>query len=384
MNVVTPGGRDPLSVILKLVGETCNINCYYCFEKRKPYESAERLTPELLRTFLSRCGDRPLAVELHGGEPLLLGKEAMRGILRELGRYPGRVQVRMQTNGTLLDDEWLDLLDGSEGCRVEIGISLDGDRDANAFRVDYADRGTGDRVERALRLMGERGRRTGVIAVVTKRSLGRAAELLDHFASFDAVEAVNLAPCFDLAVIPKRLPPGNRASLLALNPAGAAMPGWAVTPAEYATFVCEAYDHWREAGLYTKFIVDPLFSIIRKLGGHEPSSCHFTEMKCAYVLTLYPDGRLGSCDELPMPTALHGNVETVDLDAALALQTARALESGMARLLARCSDCAYQSSCGGGCIATRLRYENTPLEEQYCAYRMTVIDHVAASLPCPA
>lgn len=64
-----------LSVILKLPGEVCNINCVYCYEKRRPYENNKFMNPNDVTKFLNLFNGRPLSIELHGGEPLILGKK---------------------------------------------------------------------------------------------------------------------------------------------------------------------------------------------------------------------------------------------------------------------------------------------------------------------
>src|SRR4051794_28690298 len=115
-----PERRDALSVILKLPGEVCNINCVYCYEKRKPYQDASFLEGTTLRRFLELCGDRPLSLELHGGEPLVVGERRMRDILAAIREYPGVTRVALQTNGLLLSDAWLRLL-AEEWPDIEIG-----------------------------------------------------------------------------------------------------------------------------------------------------------------------------------------------------------------------------------------------------------------------
>src|SRR5262249_806540 len=150
-----------------------NINCHYCYERRKPYLRATTLQPEIVARFLALCGARPLRVVLHGGEPLLIGRDRLTLLMRELRGYRGPLRLALQTNGTLLDEAWLDHLDW-EWPELEIAISLDGDVTANAHRVDFADRPIHARVARALNLLGKRQRHVGAIAVVTRRSLDRA------------------------------------------------------------------------------------------------------------------------------------------------------------------------------------------------------------------
>jgi len=383
MEMSYPATDDPLLLILKLPGETCNINCYYCFEKRKPYPSAQTIEPPTLRRALQSLGNRSLDVQLHGGEPLLLGRERIRALLAELRAYPGRLQLYLQTNGTTLTEEWFDFFD-AEWPEIEIGISLDGDAAANAHRVDYRDRPTHAQVEHALGIAAARDRKVGLIAVATRQSLGRAREILSYFASLPAVRNVNFSPCLDYSVKTKEFPRGNRKSLMVLNPDGQGMPGWATTPLEYADFLIDLFNAWRDTGAYQRFIVEPLFSLLRTIQGQSTRFCHFSEKKCAHVLTLYPDGRIGSCDELRMPDALLTHVSMLGERADIAaLQHNSALRPGMDALLERCSKCDYQTTCRGGCLATRLSYQGTAYEEEYCHYRIRVIDYLAAAIGAP-
>ncbi|MGH8974067.1 MAG: radical SAM protein [Acidimicrobiia bacterium] len=380
MALKIPTGGEPLSIILKLPGETCNINCHYCYEKRKPYPGARFLEPDVLRALLAAAGERPLALELHGGEPLLLGPRRLGALMEEVRRYPGPVKVSIQTNGTLLSDEWLDFFD-AQWPAIEIGVSLDGDPMANGHRVDYRDRPTAAEVESALARLARRGRRVGVISVVTRASLGRAATIVSHFTGFPAVKQVKFAPCLDFNVRTKTMPPGNRKTLLLLNATGEGMPGWATTPLEYSRFLIEAFDAWVETGAYRHFLIEPLTSVIRTLAGKSSSFCHFSESKCAHVLTLYPDGRIGSCDELPMPRAELSHVTALrSLDEVVDLRTNLELRHDLDRLLEKCEACSYRPTCGGGCLATRLRYLGTQYDDEYCAYRMQLIDHVRSAL----
>jgi radical SAM protein with 4Fe4S-binding SPASM domain len=375
-----PKSDDPLEVILKVTGETCNINCNYCYEKRKPYDNATFLTPEHLRSFLDTLGSRPLLIGLHGGEPLLIGVERMRALLREFQRYPARVEMSIQTNATLLTREWLDLF-AEEWPEISIGVSLDGPPGLNRFRVDYQDRDTYSPVERALRLLEEYSWKVGLLCVVTRLALGHEAELLKYFAQFPVLRAVNFLPCLDYNVKTKKFPTANRDALVVLNGTGEGRPGWATEPLEYADFLIRAFDHWREGEYFKQFALEPPVSIIRVLAGKPPFNCHFTEQKCAFVLTVYPDGRVGSCDELSMPDSYLGQLGSFgSIDEILYMQRNQQLPERLQRLLDKCAGCDFRLTCGGGCLATRLRYSETPFDDQYCDYRMKVVSHVAAQV----
>lgn len=369
-----PDAGEALSVILKLYGDACNIDCTYCYEKRKPYDRAQVITPELLRAFLDRCGGRPLAVELHGGEPLLVGRARMEGLVAELKRYPALVRTSIQTNGTLLDEEWIAFF-REQLPEIEIGVSLDGDAQGNAHRVDYRGAPTHPQVEAALARLARGDAQVGLISVVTRGILGRAAETLRYFRRFPAVRYVKFAPCLDFNVArPRR----SARRLPVLAAAAGGIPNWATTPDEYASFVIEAYEAWKEEGHYGSYVLEPVGSIIRTLTGGETPFCHFSSKKCAFVLTLYPDGRLGSCDEFSMPDAELAHVHAIgSIDEVLGFATKPAMLHDLERMLAKCDGCAYRATCRGGCLATRRRYLDTDYDDAYCDYRARVIDHVA-------
>lgn len=381
MDLRFPAPGETLLTILKLVGETCNINCHYCYERRKPYEQALRLSPATLRRFLAKCGDRPLAIELHGGEPLLLPRSRMAELFRVLREHPAPVSLGMQTNGTLLDESWLDFFD-EQWPGIEIGVSLDGDEEGNAHRVDFADRPVHHRITAALDLLGRRGRDVGVIAVVTRRMLGRAPQVLDGIARFPCVRAVKMSPCFDYNVVSKQYRTANRHSLAVLNPDGLGVPGWAVTPTEYTEFATQTYDVWRERGLYRRFTMEPFISVIRALAGKPNSFESYSDRKTPYVVTLYPDGRIGTSDELPLPDGLLGHLnDRRSVDEMISFAHRPKLRDDLARVLDACSGCSHLNTCRGGMLGERLRYEGSPLADEYCDARRRLIDHVAATLP---
>lgn len=294
--------KSAVSVILKLRGETYDIDCLYCYEKRRQAPGGARIDAAQVRQLAELFRGRPLAVELHGGEPLTAGHEHVEAVLRELAAQPSVVRVSMQTNGVLLDERWLELFDEVYPS-LQIGISLDGDAQGNAWRVGYDGEAVYPRVAAALRLLADRGRTAGVIAAVTPAVLGRAEAVLDHLSGFAAVNAVSFVPCFDASVQQptaaqgKRVPVSRLLQRQAVNGPGG--PAWATTPAEYAEFVLAATIHWISAGHFSRLKLEPAVSTIRRLRGLDTAFCHFTNMKCDHVFTLYPDGRLGSCDELP-------------------------------------------------------------------------------------
>ncbi|MFD5469621.1 radical SAM protein [Streptomyces sp. NPDC127105] len=377
-----------VSVILKLRGDTCDIDCLYCYEKRKEAPGGARIDAGQVHRLAMLFRGRPLAVELHGGEPLTAGRDHIADVLRELAAQPNVVRVALQTNGVLLDEQWLNLFD-SLYPRLQIGISLDGDARGNAWRVGYDGKPVYPRVTDALRLLGSRGRKVGVIAAVTPAVLGRAEAVLDHLVSFEAVNAVSFVPCFDTAIrrptaaTGRRVPASRLLQQAAVSDADG--PGWAIRPHEYAEFVLTATAHWISTGHFGRVKLEPAVSTIRRLRGLGSGFCHFSDMKCDHVFTLYPDGRLGSCDELPWPQARLALLDesAAESDVVKAQRGSNLLNQGKA-LMEKCVACDYRSTCAGGCVATRWRYDLAGDQDAYCDYRMRVIDGIAALFAQPA
>ncbi|WP_067854036.1 radical SAM/SPASM domain-containing protein [Nocardia shimofusensis] len=376
-----------VSVIVKLRGETCDIDCVFCYEKRKESPGGARVEVADIARLTDIFGDRPLVIELHGGEPLTAGKRYVREVLTTLATLPTVVRVTMQTNAVRLDDEWLDLFDEAYP-GLHLGVSLDGDPQGNAWRIGYDGSPTYDRVAAALRLLADRGRKVGIITVVTPRVLGRAAAVLEHLAGFSAVNAVSFVPCFDsgvraaTAVSTSRTPVSRTVQQNGISANG---PAWAITGDEYAAFVLDAASHWVRSGLSARIKLEPVVSTIRTLKGLDTGFCHFSNLKCDHVFTLYPDAGIGSCDELPWPAARLGRVSDFpgENEIATAQRALPLLVEGRT-VTTKCETCRYRQTCGGGCIATRLRSIRAVGDDQdYCRYRMRLVDGVAALITQP-
>ncbi len=382
------GPDTAVSVILKLRGETCDIDCLYCYEKRKEKPGGARIAPGDIGRLAQLFRQRPLAIELHGGEPLTLGKPAMREILLALAAQPKVCRVSMQTNGIQLDDEWLDIF-AELVPDLYLGISLDGDAEGNNWRVGYDGQPTHGHVERALELLARRAKKVGIISAVTPLIVDRPAAIIDYFANFAAVNAISFVPVFDAGVrqataVPSaRIPASRMLQQASIQSTGGA--DWATTPAEYAEFVLRATHRWIERGHFRLIKLEPAVSTIRRLKGQGTSFCHFSDLKCDHVFTLYPKDRLGSCDELPWPQAALIPLGTAHDEAALVQAQKRSPLLAKGRLLmSKCSSCSYQQTCGGGCVATRLRAEGTDSDAEYCDYRMRLIDGIAGLLASPS
>lgn len=226
-------------IILK-VAQQCNLNCTYCYVYNRGDESWKTrpriISEQVLNKLAERINEharrhalRSFTIELHGGEPLLLGKRRMQALLDLLRSKVDSTKLRftLQTNGLLLNTEWIDLLARNE---VTIGISLDGPpRHADRFRVR---RNGGGSTQALLDIIGRLRSEgdtfekvcSGYLCVVHPDMDG--CELVDWFVD-------NGCKDFDFL-----LPQGNH-----INPPQ----GWCgVSP--YREFLLSAFERWYSMG----------------------------------------------------------------------------------------------------------------------------------------
>ncbi|MDA0207728.1 MAG: radical SAM protein [Acidobacteria bacterium] len=159
------------TLVIKAV-RACNLRCPYCYYINEDTQAygitlSDTLIHRLYQTYGDYASGREDAVNLiwHGGEPLILGRRRFQEILDAQAPYFGDAQVRnvVQTNGTLIDAEWVDFFHDNS---VGVGISLDGVRDTHdAMRFDSHDRGTFDRIVEAINLLERSGIGVGVLCV---------------------------------------------------------------------------------------------------------------------------------------------------------------------------------------------------------------------------
>ncbi len=183
-----PDHLTTLHVVLKTV-ERCNIACSYCYFFDENDGSWRQHTPsislstidQLIKFLVEGLRDLPniasVRISFHGGEPTMQKKAAFDEMctrLRASLTPVTELELAMQSNGVLLDEEWVELLLKHE---VACSISLDGPPECNdSVRPDHRGRGTHMRAVRGLRLLQQ----------ATTRGLARPSIICVVNPNFDA------------------------------------------------------------------------------------------------------------------------------------------------------------------------------------------------------
>lgn len=343
-----------LKLIVKAPGNLCNINCTYCFEKKKSID--EGIVTDILLDEVIKKTKLPLAVVFHGGEPLLIGKEKFKKLLNIIKKhYPKKVvAVGIQTNGILLDDEWCNLLFNEYNeLNIEIAISLDGNRKMNGLRVNYNGTQTFDDVIKSYSLLNKYGKKAGSLSVISKKSLNMYNDYITFIKTIKNLRFVKLNALFNVD-------DGGRLSKES------------IMPSEFAEFIIRTAEGYLHEHLYKDIAMEPFLSIIQRLKGKRSRYCNYNENKCFNYITLYPDGTIGPCDCHSINLCNMGNVREVDETIENAVKSKINEKDDdyvnlINNFLDECNDCDIKDFCNAGCLAQRIYFNNNKnLLEDYC------------------
>lgn len=134
----------PLSIMIKPASSLCNLRCRYCFyhnvsEIREVSSfgvMTENTADNIIKKALSFANGESVAFAFQGGEPLIAGLQYFKHFVKKVkeeNRLNSRIYLSIQTNGTLVTDEWAQFFHDNG---FLVGLSLDGDFKNNKFRVD--------------------------------------------------------------------------------------------------------------------------------------------------------------------------------------------------------------------------------------------------------
>src|SRR5271167_1083359 len=143
-------------VLAKPTGPICNLDCEYCFFLSKEmlypgdrFRMSDQLLDAYIRQLLEAQPEGEVNVAWQGGEPTLMGLDFFKRAIVYVVKYqkPGqRILHTMQTNGTLLNDEWCAFF---KEHNFLIGLSVDGPKQMHdAYRVNKGGAGSFDQVMR--------------------------------------------------------------------------------------------------------------------------------------------------------------------------------------------------------------------------------------------
>ncbi|MDE2166950.1 MAG: anaerobic sulfatase maturase [Alphaproteobacteria bacterium] len=340
-------------VMVKPVGALCNLACTYCYylKKRHLYPTTEsfRMSDDLLESYIVQhieaCPQDLTFFAWHGGEPTLLGLDYFQRIVEIQRRHrpSGRTIVNgIQTNGTLLDDEWCRFLARE---KFQVGISIDGPSKLHdCYRVTKAGAPSHKQVMRCFRLMKKHGIHCDVLCVVHSKNVDHPAAVYRFFKEI-GVEFLQFLPL--------------------VVRTGVETSPESVFPEAYGTFLCSVFDDWVRHDL-GRITVQNFDEAIRPFLGVDHALCVFKET-CGNVVVVEHNGDLYSCDHFVEPDHRIGNIREAPLlqmlEGAALRKFGQNKKDGLANC---CRECEVLSSCNGGC--PKDRFALSPDGQAYRSY----------------
>jgi uncharacterized protein len=330
-------------VFVKPAGALCNLACRYCYYLEKdglhPEGEPRRMPEDLLENYIvqhvAASPDEVIRFSWHGGEPTVLGLDYFRKIvdLQRKHRPRDRTIVNgMQTNGTLLDEEWGRFL-GEAG--FSVGLSLDGPRGIHdRYRVTAGGESSFDRAMRGYEILRRHRVPTDILCVVNAHNVRYPTEVYRFFKSIGGTY-VTLLPLVE----PRPDLPGG------VGPDSVPADAW-------GDFLCAVFDEWVENDI-GRIKVQIFEEAARTAFGLEHSLCIFRPV-CGDIPVIELDGSFYSCDHFVDPEHRLGNILETSLADLLESPGQRAFGEAKRTALPRmCRECEVLEMCHGECPRNR-------------------------------
>lgn len=390
MDTATPFG-SPLYVMLKPAGSLCNLDCSYCYytEKRRLYgqEGRQVMADDVLETFVRQYIEAQTMPEVlftwHGGEPLMRPISFYKKALELQRRYArGRhIDNCIQTNGTLLNDEWCAFFRENN---FLVGLSVDGPQALHdEYRRSRTGRPSWRDAMRGIRLLQKHDVEWNAMAVVNRLNAEHPLEFYRFFKEIGC-QYLQFTPIVERHVSRQdglRLAPGLTAWTDDEQEAQRMVTSWSVTPAQWGRFLCTLYDEWVRSDV-GKVFVQLFDATLANWAGVAPGLCSVSSM-CGHAAVMEYNGDVYACDHFVFPEYRLGNIRRLSLTEMMYGERQRSFARMKHDTLPRqCRECRFLFACHGECPKNRFlrdHYGEKGLNYLCSGYRQ-FFNHVAADM----
>ena len=362
---IYPGTTPRFHAMVKPTGAICNLDCAYCYYLHKEQllgsDSKFRISDEVLEAHIRQYiegqrGDE-VVFSWQGGEPTLLGVSFFEKVVALEKKYqrPGlHIENDLQTNGTLLNDEWYSFLRQN---KFLVGLSIDGPQELHdKFRVNKGGQPTFDKVFAAGQQLQKHGIPFNTLTVVNRVNAKKPLDVYRFLSRELRPRQLQFIPCVEPKVFHDVAPQKWDPATLPVQGSSAAHPGnpdsvvtdWSVDPDDWGYFLCKIWDDWYRRD-YGKVHVNLFETAVAQWMGLDSQLCVFGEF-CGKGVALEHDGSVYSCDHYVYPEYKLGNISEKHMSRMVFSEEQK--KFGFAKrdgLPQQCRDCKYRFSCHGEC-----------------------------------
>ena len=332
----------PVSVLIKPASSLCNLACEYCFyhaiaENREVASYGimrEETLEEIVRKVLE-FADVIATFSFQGGEPTLAGLDFFRRLIEmeeKHNRKGVKIENCIQTNGTLLDEEWCRFLHENH---FLVGLSMDG---AAAMHDRYRRRpdgeGTYETVQKAADMLTEYEVDFNILVVVNGANAKKPQRLYDFFRS-KGYRYIQFIPCID-----------------AEGTERGSMP-FSLTNDKFALFLKGFFDKWySEISRGEEVSVRYFDNLVRIAMGMRPETCSMAgSCQCQFIFEA--DGSVYPCDFYVNDEWRIGNIRDLSIPDIAAAERTKAYVRRSLPVPDKCSGCRWYRLCRNGCCRDR-------------------------------
>lgn len=345
----------PLYVMLKPVGALCNLACEYCYylEKSKLYRDTPKhvMSDEMLELFIRQYLDSQTMPQVlftwHGGETLMRPLSFYKRALELQRKYAkGRtVDNCIQTNGTLLNDEWCRFFHDNHWL---VGVSIDGPQEFHdEYRKDKQGKPSFVKVMQGINLLNKHQVEWNAMAVVNDFNADYPLDFY-HFFKDIGCHYIQFTP-----IVERMAEHADGRHLAAVDEGNRQQTAdFSVTPEQWGKFLCDIFDEWvrNDVGNYYIQLFD---ATLANWAGCQPGICTMAET-CGHAGVMEFNGDVYSCDHFVFPQYKLGNIRRQTL--VEMMYSERQQNFGMAKrdsLPGQCRRCKYLFACNGECPKNR-------------------------------
>ena len=333
-------------VMVKPIGAVCNLDCGYCYYLGKkdlyPHAGLFRMADDLLESYIVQhieaAPRESILFSWHGGEPTVLGLDYFRRVveLQRKHRPAGREILNgIQTNGTLLDEDWCRFLAAE---KFYVGLSIDGPKEFHdRYRVTKSDKSTHKQVLQAFRLLQQHQVSCDVLCVVHHLNVQQPTAVYRFFKDI-GVEYLQFLP-------------------LVMLTADQGVSAETVPADAYGAFLCTIFSEWIRHDI-GRIGIQNFDEAVRPFLGMEHALC-VSRQTCGDVVVVEHNGDMYACDHFVDREHRLGNIRATPLVDMLESPALRAFGRNKCAALPRyCRECDVLALCNGGC--PKDRFTRTP------------------------
>ena len=331
--------KKNISVMIKPSSSKCNLKCRYCFyhsiADARDIKDYGFMCIDNLREIIVKideyCKGGECSLGFQGGEPMLVGIEYYRALIKYIdnSKYGTIFKLHIQTNGTLIDDEWAKLFKDNN---FLVGVSLDGIKDIhNLNRVDYLNKDTFNTVMKGINILKKYYVNFNILVVVTS-TLCKKIEGCYKFFKKNGFKYLQFIPCLE-----------------PLESSRDDLKSYSLTPEEYSKFLKKLFSLWFEDAIRGDYVSIRQFdNILGLFLGQNYESC---DMKgtCSCQHIIESDGSMYPCDFYTYEKCSIGNILSETFDDIHEKEKTIIFIKDSFNKSEKCNICKFKNICRGGC-----------------------------------